>query len=743
MQYTTYLRWGVIAGVFLVLITPFLVAGSWGIPPYFFPFITAKNFTFRILVELSLLLYVILALREPKYRPRPSLIMWAVLGLVVWMGLSTITSVDPIKSFWSNFERMDGYVNLLHLFAWFVITGAVLTAENLWGRFINTSIGLSAVQGLVALLQVMHLFGFAPSSQSGIRADTTFGNATYLAVFMLFNIFLTLFMLAGRLQKGRLSGGWQALYGLALVLQFAGLFFTETRGAQLGVIGGLIVSALWIAVFAGANLKAARRYALYTLGGLAVLIAVFIGIRDTQFVQSSSTLSRLASISLSDSTIAARIHFIWPTAIKGIMEKPVTGWGAENFSFVFNKYYEPGMYNQEQWFDRAHNQFLDFGIAGGVPALLLYLSLFFLGLWALWRSNLGVAEQAVLVGLLAAYGFNNLAVFDNVVSFIYFFALMAYLHSISRKELPGWLFLSRKVGEQPLAIAAPVLAILILGAGFVVNAPAMARASQLVQALGSQSSADKNLALFAASLENTKLPGNPIGLQEAVEQLSQFSVNTVAPSSVAPGVKQQYFSLTAGNLEILMQQRRHDARLELFMGLLLSTFGDYQNSISYLNQALADSPKKQQILMQLGLTQIQSGQLIDAVATLRTAFESEKNYDTARVLYASAYYYAGDTAQGDALLIEKWGSVVVDNDQLMQVYTNTKQWSRAVAIWKLRISKDDTNVQLRLGLAGVYFASGDNASTIAELRAVAKLQPASAGQMETLIKQIQDGTLKP
>jgi len=60
----------------------------------FFPFITGKKLVFRIIVELLAGAYILLALREPKYRPRASTLMWAVCAFVVWMGVATIVSVD-------------------------------------------------------------------------------------------------------------------------------------------------------------------------------------------------------------------------------------------------------------------------------------------------------------------------------------------------------------------------------------------------------------------------------------------------------------------------------------------------------------------------------------------------------------------------------------------------------------------------------------------------------------------------
>ncbi len=69
MKYTDYLRWVLLIGLSAVPFVAFIVAGGSFIPSLFFPFITGKNFVFRILIELLLLAYVILAIKEPKVPP--------------------------------------------------------------------------------------------------------------------------------------------------------------------------------------------------------------------------------------------------------------------------------------------------------------------------------------------------------------------------------------------------------------------------------------------------------------------------------------------------------------------------------------------------------------------------------------------------------------------------------------------------------------------------------------------------
>ena len=743
MQYTKILRWILLIGLCLVPFVSFIIASGGLIPNMFFPFITGKNFVFRILVELLVLAYVVLALREPKYRPRTSLIMWAMCGFVVWMGFATIFSVDPVKSFWSNFERMDGYITVLHVFALFIISGAVLTAEKWWDRFFNVTITATAIQGIYALFQLLHLFGFAPSSQSGARIDTSFGNAIYVAVFMLFGMFITLYMLT----RERRYVWMQSLYGIALVLQGVALYYSQTRGALLGVVLGLIVAGAYIAWRAKEpEWKMLRTWSIGLLAALVVIGGLFFAVRNSSFIQKSPTLQRIASISLTDKTTLSRFTIWKDMALPGAMEKPIFGWGQENFNFVFNKYYVPSMYDQEQWFDRTHNEFIDWLVSGGIPAGLLYISLFVLAVWALVRSALKVPEQAVFLGLLAAYGFSNLTVFHDLMSFACFFLVLAFIHSISWRPLPRYMIFSKPMSDQGIAIAAPIALVVILGGAWFLNAGGLARAQTLISALQSNDpttgvviTPEQHLGYFEQALTD-----GPLGKQETVEQLFQFATNSIAPStSVSPQTKEAAYNAAyaAGN-EMLIE-RSGDARLELFMSVFLLQFGQNDEALVHLKKASDLSPQKQQILFQLGSAYLQNNDITDAVTTFKKAFDLDPSYDDARVLYAGALYYAGQQAAGDAVLTEKFGTTIVDNDQLVQVYTNTKQYSRLIAIWKLRVQNAPSDPNMLLSLAGAYFASGDKADTITTLQQIAKLSPSQAAQMQSIITQIQNGTLKP
>src|SRR5687767_14284643 len=103
-------RWIALGALFLVPLTPLIVANS-----FFFPFITGKAFYFRIVIEIAVVAWVVLAVLDAEYRPRFSWIGAAVVGFVAWMFIANLFAIDVPKAFWSNFERMEGWVLLVHL----------------------------------------------------------------------------------------------------------------------------------------------------------------------------------------------------------------------------------------------------------------------------------------------------------------------------------------------------------------------------------------------------------------------------------------------------------------------------------------------------------------------------------------------------------------------------------------------------------------------------------------------------
>src|SRR3989344_191063 len=104
------------AGIFAVPFLAFIVSSS-----MFFPFITGKNFSFRIITEVMTALWLVLLLFDSRYKPKKS---WMLAMLAIFVGVVALSSVfgeNFYRSFWSNYERMEGVGTYLHLLASFIV----------------------------------------------------------------------------------------------------------------------------------------------------------------------------------------------------------------------------------------------------------------------------------------------------------------------------------------------------------------------------------------------------------------------------------------------------------------------------------------------------------------------------------------------------------------------------------------------------------------------------------------------
>lgn len=737
------LRRALIVGLCLVPFIPFVVANFW-----FFPFITGKNFAFRILVEILAALWAYLAISDPAMRPKlpwqkgwkllPNLLLLFVISLAV----SAALAVNPVKAFWSNFERMEGWIGIAHLALYFFVLWLTMNSEKLWSRFWNTSIAVSLGMGLFGLMQLAGVFTI---NQGGVRVDGTFGNAGYLAVYMLFHFFVTFYYLVKNWSK---SVWLKVFYLAAMALQLTMIFFSATRGSILGLLGGLLVFGASLILF-GKGAASARKWGIWAAVAVLVIVGGFVALKDTPFVKGNDVLTRFSDITSSEATTRLTI---WNMALQGFAERPVFGWGQEGFNYVFNKYYQPSLYGQEPWFDRAHNAFLDWLIAGGLPAFLLYVSFFLVGVWYIWRkeSTFTVFEKSLFTGLLAAYAGNNLFVFDNLLSYVFFVTTLAYVMFKSAPEAPA-LPEPAPASQNTRTLLGSAILIVALAAMYFANVPGMAVASDLIQALTPQcantagvhvscsavgSARDININFDYMQKANT---AKGLGEQEAHEQLLQFGAQVTSQNAGDAAFinKVDGFAVTAMQDEL--KQVPNDARLQLFYGSFLRQVGQNDLSLPVLTRAHELSPKKQQIIFELAILENNQGHYAAALDWFKQAYELDTSYDDARSFYAATAIRAGKTDVAYALLNERYGTVTPDNDYILQAYIDVKDFAKAITIQKARIDARPKDAQLHIRLAAIYLAAGQRQTSIQELEAASALDLSLKQQNDYYIQQIQAG----
>ncbi len=718
----TILRRIILAGLFIIPFIPFLVSSS-----FFFPFITTKAFVWRIVVEIVFVGWVALAINDLEYRPKRSKILWAFAIFLLVVGLADFFGVAPIKSFWSNFERMEGFVALLHMGAFFVVAGSMLR-EREWTWWWNTSLVASVLMVCYCAFQ---LLGSVEIHQGGVRVDGTFGNAAYLAVYMLIHIFVALIFYV-RTERGRLLR-W--VYGVLIFLQIVILYYTATRGAILGLLGGLFLAA--ILNVTNKHDRHVRKASIVGIVGFVILVGAFMAARHSAFVQNSPVLSRFASISSAELKTEGR-SFIWPMALQGIKERPFLGWGQENFNYVFEEHYSPAMFRLEPWFDRAHNIFLDWGVSAGVFGLLSYLSLYALLLWSVWKvANFTRAERSIFTGLLAAYFVHNFFVFDNLGSYILFAALLAYVHS--RASRPFMKLESTLVSGNVAHYSLIPLGVLGIALLYFVNITPMMANANLIKGLQATQSGAGTISLAMPYLHSA-YNGSRLGRSETVEWIAS-SAGTVLSSSISDTDKQKYYDFAKEVIEKQAKEYSTDARYQLIAGSFLTTTGHADEALPYLTSAQKLMPGKQQIYFELGSALITQKKYAEALENFKLAYEAAPEYTEGQVLYVVGAIYAGNVTAANEALAKIPQETLINDNRIANALLSVGEYQNLITLLKNRLATHPESAQNYADLAVAYARSGDKANAIAVLEELAKKDPSTKDQVNQAIEQIKKGAI--
>lgn len=702
-----------LGALFLIPLAPLIVVNG-----FFFPFITGKAFYLRTLIEIAVAGWVVLALLDAAYRPRFSWIGAAAVLFVVWMFVADAFALNAMKAFWSNFERMEGWVLLIHLLGFFFAASAVLRVEKKWRAWFLTSLAVSVVISGYALLQLAGVFAI---HQGSTRIDATLGNSAYLAIYLLFSVFVALWL---ALTEKYAWLKW-SLIALA-VLEGVLIFFTETRGTVIGLTLALALAALLTAVTAG---RRARGWAVLALTAILLVVGGFYLARDSSFVQGNHTLQRIASISLSD----GQTRFtLWRMALEGVKERPLIGWGQEGFNYVFNKYYDPSLYAQEQWFDRAHNAFIDWLSAGGFPAFLLYLSLFGTAVILLWRSSeLSRPERIMLTAALTGYAVHNIFVFDNLYSYIYFFALLALIDSQVARPFRSLEAAPEVSPESGVTYALPVAVAVLLIVIWFVNVTGMQTSTRLISALQS-TDFSKTMALFQDFAAHPNF-----ALQEIREQLIAYASAVAQNSSLPDDAKRQVLSLAMAEMQKQIAAYPKDAREHSQLSYAYRVAGDTENALSELDAALSLSPKKEQFLIERGIIEWNTGDTRAAQRDFNAAYALGPQFQDLAAYAAAGNIAAGDVAAGDTILMATFGTTDPDNDLLLLAYYRSKNWPRLIALLKARVASA-TGPEPWFSLAAAYYEAGNAPAAITTLNSAVAKYPGAASSAAAAIKQIRE-----
>ncbi len=703
-------RWIALGALFLIPFLPLYVESS-----LFFPFITGKGFAFRILVGIAAGAWVLLAVLDKKYRPQWSWTFLIYGALLAWMFIADLFGVNPHKAFWSNYERMDGFVTLAHTFVFFLVTGAFLTAEKKWRAWWLTALAASALVVFHGLMQLLCAGNACANTfeihQGGVRVDANVGNAAYLAVYLLF-------MIAVALWQAFISKGWLRYILFVLAgLQFIVLYATATRGALLGFMGAVVLSLALYALLSGGK---ARKVACVVLVGVVVFIGGFLALKDTAIVQNDPTLYRIASISLSE---GATRFTLWNMALQGVAERPFFGWGHEGYNYIFNEHYQPSLFAQETWFDRAHSVYMDWMVSGGIPAFLLFVALLVVGAVTLLRSSLPRVERVLLVGAIAAYAFQALFVFDNLLSYIMLAGVLALAHSASQKPIRQFERLP-EAGKGIAPTAAAVVLALTIVVVWVVNVPSIQGGQALIKGIRANPDLAENLTAFEKALGS-----NTFALQEVREQLMSFASQVAGLEQIPVDVRATLLARAVSEMQIQIASARDDARLRLMLAQGYEAQGNLHQALAEVENALALSPKKQAIMIQRGIELWKLGQRSEAYDSFAEAYALDESFGEVAVSVAVGHIINGRYQEANTLLQKHFGTTTVDRPTLRFAYFEAKQFESLIALVRAGVGMAGGSLQSRFELVQALALAGRANEARAELDLITRLYPNATAQV--------------
>lgn len=626
------------------LLTPFIFSGD-----MFFPYITGKAFFMRLMILLTTISYTGLALVDKNSRPKKSYMLYAMIAFMAILCISAFTSVNPTRSIWSNFERMEGLVTMLYMGALFVMSSATLRKRE-WPYLLNVSLLMSVVVGINALLS---------ATTAADRISGHLGNSSYLGVYALIHIFFSLLAVlmvfrgnkerelieAGTNDHGevKIGGGgyaYIAVYAILGLFNTYILYHTGTRGAFVGLVVGLFLSSIYLAFKEKNKIVKSTAIAFLTI----VVATVFLlgTLKSSDFVKSNSLLSRFAALITTDYKSVLNNEgnartMIWKMAFEGVKERPLLGWGQDNFGYVFAKYYNPQMYGQEQWFDRSHNVFMDWLISAGFLGLIGYLSLFAFALYFIFskKSQFTVIEKSIFLGLLASYFVHNMFVFDNLSSYVLFFLILGYIndrYTHDRHEKESANAMTEHQVNMSILIGLAALAG-VSYVGYQTLLKPFTQSSGLLSILRDmqQGAVPPNLdKRFAEVLDD-----GPTGKFETFEQLSTTLPRIAAQDGVSVSTKQNLLTVYQKQVGEYDKTLGDDARYNYFVSNTYRTLGAQEPALLYINKAYALSPQKQTFAYSKALVMVNGNDVEGAAVLLKKAYEDAPQNETAFGYYLS------------------------------------------------------------------------------------------------------------
>jgi len=744
-------------GSYLILFLPLLVY-----PRTLYPYIFGKIIIFRILVEIIFATWLFLAVYKREYRPD-----WKnplVLSLTIFIAilvLTMFTGVDPQRSFFSTQERMTGVLTICHFWLWFIVLTSTLKAWKDWRNFIWASLACAFLVGLYGLGQKI---GLKFLLKSDIRISATLGNPIYLGVYSMLHLFL-----AGLLILKEKKWLPRVLLIFLLIFNFLILILSQSRGAVIALAFGLFLFFIFLWSLSPPSKK--RLIFVIFLISIMILISFYWWLRTEKgkiwgYKHLPQPLIRLVYYLLSGPE--QRI-IPWQIGIKGFLERPIFGWGWENYQIIFNKYFKPEIFlwgEASIWFDRSHNQVIDLlALTGGVGAAA-YLAVFGTIFWLLLRKKRGLRrikadlsvnlrESAllcvILVCLFLAYFIQNLFVFDTPAPLIVFYFGLALTYFVTKNtdldikpNLEESKIRNSKPGTNfPLPILIFLIIIFLPRSIYEFNLKPFNQSKLAVRAIAiSKNDFSLGLYFYQKALKESSF-ANP----EIRVQLAKSVVEYGTKGEADEELFKKAIEFTISQLEKSHQEHPNDVRYMLYLSKFYNlaskkdkTYLDKSEKL--LEQALNLAPHRQDLLWEMGKVKLLQERFSESLNYYRKALLFEPRIAESWWNLGLAYLWQGSFNQGHRAIKKALAAGFNYQSQNPSVllfiadsYARIKNFSEAISFCNLALKLNPENLEAMVRRTIYYSANHDKEGVKKSLEELRTLSPETAQELEKILKE--------
>jgi len=344
--------------------------------------------------------------------------------------LSTILSVAPRISLWGSYMRLQGtYTTFSYIVIFFLMLNTMRHQEQV-DRLCNTVILTSLPISLYGILQHYNLDSLPWTGDVTTRVAANMGNSIFVAAYLIMTTPITLAKLiesfstllkeeVGTISHALLAG----CYLFVMSVQVICIFFTQSRGPWLGLLGGLYVFMLVALISlrgsisdqSPLNARDVWRALAFAIGSIPVgivpayvllvalkrgqrwlwlawvfhtlLIAAFLilfNLPNTPLspLRELPYIGRLGRVFETEAGTGKVRMLIWEGTLELIKASPlrtIVGYGPETMHVAYNPHYPPDLAHYEARNaspDRSHNETFDALVITGVIGFVIYMFLF-------------------------------------------------------------------------------------------------------------------------------------------------------------------------------------------------------------------------------------------------------------------------------------------------------------------------------------------------------------------------------